>query len=94
MKARVKATGKTIDVKEFADGVYVSTYNDDVYLEENLDFWGLDDYWVRLEHTYAGMAMQGMLASREHYGLLTPNQIASDAYKYAHALVKKLKESK
>lgn len=67
MKARVKATGKTIDVEQFAEGVYVSTFDEDVYLEESLDFWGNAssnlDYWTRLEHHAAIAAMQGLLAN-------------------------------
>lgn len=103
MKARVKATGKTIDVEKFAEGVYVSTYDNDVYLEENLDFWGNAfsnlDYWTRLEHQYAGMAMQALLSSdtmlevlsRRNNGTME-EEVAREAFDYAHALVEKLKE--
>lgn len=102
MKARVKATGKTVDVKEFADGVYVSTYNDDVYLEENLDFWGNTfsnlDYWTCLEHQYAGMAMQGLCANyteftKDNDGTLSNTEmIVENARLIAHALVEKYKK--
>ena len=54
------------------------------------------DYWTRLEHQYAGMAMQGMLANpafpkHSQDGYYKKN-IANNAYEYAHALVEKLKE--
>jgi hypothetical protein len=58
-----------------------------------LDFDNLDnpDYWTRLEHTYAGMAMQGVLAK---YGVEPlPDDAAHDAYNYAHALVEMMKGS-
>ena len=48
------------------------------------------DYWTRLEHQYAGMAMQGILAN---YGVEPlPDDAAHDAYNYAHALVEMMKE--
>lgn len=49
------------------------------------------DYWTKLEHQYAGMAMQGILAN---YGVEPlPDDAANDAYNYAHALIEKMKES-
>ena len=59
------------------------------------------DYWTRLEHQYAGMAMQGMLNnSLLITGLLKVNkshedivaEVTGTAIRYAHALVEKLKE--
>ena len=61
------------------------------------------DYWTRLEHQYAGMAMQGMLsnttlitvlfdATKDHDELLKEVIICS--HEYAHALVEKMKEKK
>ena len=60
------------------------------------------DYWTRLEHQYAGMAMHGMLANtslmsmlfdatKDHDELLKEVIICS--HEYAHALVEKMKES-
>lgn len=51
------------------------------------------DYWTRLEHTYAGMAMQGML-SIEDYGNLKTESIIILASELAHALVEKMKEER
>ena len=49
------------------------------------------DYWTRLEHQYAGMAMQGLiLTASKHMG--TDQEVAQWAKEYAHALVEKLKE--
>jgi hypothetical protein len=51
------------------------------------------DYWTRLEHTYAGMAMQGLiLTASKHMG--TDQEVAQWAKEYAHALVEKLKEER
>ena len=57
------------------------------------------DYWTRLEHQYAGMAMQGILSNPESEldyigdGTL-PQALAGCAAKLAHALVEKMKEEK
>lgn len=49
------------------------------------------DYWTRLEHQYAGMAMQGILAN---YGVEPlPDDVANDAREYAHALVEKFRNA-
>ena len=53
------------------------------------------DYWTRLEHQYAGMAMQGIL-SMPVYGSngseVDQDAVIECAMEYAHALVEKLKE--
>lgn len=95
MKARVKATGEIVEV-EFTER---KTHTDEeVYItqegclieESRLDF-NVEtiDYWTRLEHTYAGMAMQGILA---HEGTEFRNYIPQEAMDIAHILVEKLKE--
>lgn len=48
------------------------------------------DYWTRLEHQYAGMAMQGLCANHG-WDNCTWEVIANDAYEAAHALVEKMK---
>lgn len=85
MKARVKFNNEIIDVLQVGTKTYL-------YDIENIEF--LDnpqDYWEKLKHQYAGMAMQRLLGSSDRYGKLTPNEIASEAYKYATALIEKLK---
>ena len=54
------------------------------------------DYWTRLEHTYAGMAMQGLMSYVEQ---ITPkegrsfcDEIVDISLKVAHALVEKYKK--
>ena len=50
-------------------------------------------YWRELKYQYAGMAMQGLLASKEQE-LLNTQELVEDAIIYATALVEKLKEEK
>ena len=59
------------------------------------------DYWTRLEHQYAGMAMQGILANIDLLMSLAKKKADDYPAKYtvaefakdcAHALVEKLKE--
>ena len=88
MKARVKATGEIVEVNQCAiihdDGtreIMRGTELDEVQ--------GAPDYWTRLKHQYAGMAMQGII-SRVHWPEV--KDITEYAVKIAHALVEKLKE--
>ena len=107
MKARVKATGRIIEVMNVmgkdGGGIWedmsdVST-NPTKYHNYELDFIDLPkdlqhndhDYWERLKHQYAGMAMQGILAE----DWCTDDQVkmcVEKAVKIAAALVEKLKE--
>ena len=50
------------------------------------------DYWTRLKHQYAGMAMQGLLQN-EAYCHYEEDKLAYYAIQYAHALVEKMKEA-
>ena len=57
------------------------------------------DYWTRLEHQYAGMAMQGILSNPESEldyknNEALPQAIAACVAKIAHALVEKMKEER
>ena len=94
MKARVKATGEIVD-----ETAMVSAFGDDFYLRELepiLDDTEVVDYWTRLEHQYAGMAMQGLMTILPNIGGLegrTPkDEIVDIATATAHALVEKPKE--
>ena len=99
MKARVKATGEIVNVvgttqyDEYdvvsKDGVYFSLNQLELVEQsfaknKNED----DDYWEKLKHQYAGMAMQGMLAANATF---TADDTAKWAIEYATALVEKLK---
>ena len=108
MKARVKATGKIVEVKYSRqmgpDAVYRDLITGGHYMDFELSFLpedGTPDYWTRLEHQYAGMAMQGILGNQTYTkSLLETSTSAKDArdiivdasYYLAHALVEKLKE--
>ena len=101
MKARVKATGEIVDIAYVYKTVgknpisKCETLEGKRYNEDDLDFNVEDennpDYWTRLEHQYAGMAMQGIMAN----SLFMPydgKEIANISNDIAHALVEKMKE--
>jgi hypothetical protein len=103
MKARVKETGEigivaNIDLLFGCKGYrYQSDEVEiiDSYAEVDTDNDTDPDYWTRLEHTYAGMAMQGILSNANHALWDRENNaegIAKSASAIAHALVEKLKE--
>ena len=103
MKARIKATGEIVEVvitqrKTHTDENVYITQEGRLIEESGLDF-NVDDtpdYWTRLEHTYAGMAMQGLMTILPNIGGLegrTPkDEIVDIATETAHALIQKLKE--
>ena len=98
MKARVKKTGEIVDVQECAVDMYLEKLGEmsvRVFHIQELDFDNLDypDYWTRLEHQYAGMAMQGMI-TRNGYVNYTEEEMAKWCLDVAHALVEKLKEGR
>lgn len=109
LKARVIATGEIVEVDEcgqtFKDmGWDYMDMRGRCYKSEDLDFRDNTpfDYWTRLEHTYAGMAMQGMMNNSYLAGEFRrdPNNGIEDMSKiitkaaavYAHALVEKYKK--
>lgn len=76
MKARVKASGLIINAVPFnityENGRCIRGYLDiktDIqYAENEIDFINIEiqdepDYWEKLKHQYAGMAMQGILSN-------------------------------
>ena len=110
MKAIVKATGDIVDVHRLcmsSQGDIWQKKSGKEYFEHELDFDVKEppkprynpDYWTRLEHQYAGMAMQALLSSdtmlevlsRRNNGTME-KEVAREAFDYAHALVEKLKE--
>lgn len=97
MKARVKATGEIVELYRFS--VVAEKGSGVPYTLEQLEFEAPFDYWEKLLHQYAGMAMQGILSNPEseldYKGDETlPQALAECAAKVAHALVEKLKEGK
>ena len=109
MKARVKATGEIIEV--IGEGIQnsnmVMAAHGEWFTKDELDIVPLSwkpfepTYWQKLEHQYAGMAMQGILSNSElfkataknaeEFGLEVRQALAIDAKVYATALVEKLK---
>ena len=90
MKARITATGEIVEVyfygKEGYD--YVCNDKEEIYERSELEILEDPDYWTRLEHTYAGMAMQGMMAHTN----IDYDEIVDLCVEFAHALVEKYKE--
>lgn len=93
MKARIKATGEIIEVyfygKEGYD--YVCNDKEECYERGELEILDEPDYWTRLEHQYAGMAMQGILANE---GTKVKKYLPQEAKDIALALVEKMKEER
>lgn len=114
MKARVKATGRIIQVMNVMDekgnGVWEEisdmTNHCPQYSYDELEFLDIPkdmpkrkitepDYWEKLKHQYAGMAMQGILANCNHQlweRETNSKGIAERSYEIATALVNRLKE--
>ena len=67
MKARVKATGEIWTFSQIDEITFKSAINGHLYCAEELEFLEPSvfspDYWTRLEHQYAGMAMQGIMSN-------------------------------
>lgn len=104
MKARVKSTGDIFEISdtttiypEHYDKSYNITEVEFLDVKENAFPYEVPDYWTRLEHQYAGMAMQGILSNPEvnldyKSDECMPQAFAATAYNIAHALVEKMKE--
>ena len=93
MKARVKATGEIVEFDNYL-------YDNDgyEYSVDELDFSDDYDYWEKLKHQYAGMAMQGFISNSvffkevDHVTNGKPeNLIAAFAINISTALIEKLK---
>lgn len=113
MKAIIKNTKEVVEVTcvtnynsrgEIINSWYHST-DGRSFLKDELEFIDLGenlDYWAHLEHQYAGMAMQGLLANQTYMKrLLDTSTSAQDArdiiveasWYLAHDLAKKLKNT-
>ena len=107
MKARVKATGEIVEVIAISDyinengqiigeykggnGMLYTSYDLDFYIEEGIT---IPDYWTRLEHTYAGMAMQAYIIASHISQFSFCEGDMGDCKNMAHALVQKMKEER
>ena len=107
MKARIKATGENIEVMyshtiydNGYDILWYKTLQGDYFTKEELKFITTEDdldYWTRLEHQYAGMAMQGILSNAHIAFRDIKVDTVTDVYvdniiKIARALVEKYKK--
>jgi hypothetical protein len=92
MKARVKETGKIVDVIPYnKDGfAYIQDDGETVYEFHELEILDDPDYWTKLEHQYAGMFMKSFLDNFD--GTASLEQLTESAIDIAHALIQKLKE--
>lgn len=105
MKARIKDTGEIVEIVTFLDNDEFPT----TYDEDELEFGSTkfdDEYWEKLRHQYAGMALQGMLANGNQLDFrnddderflqnrrkLNPYALSERAVAYANALINKLVE--
>lgn len=107
MKAYVKATGETVEVKSkvitsLVTGKsllkYVNQKTGIFYFEEELcfpkDLTNDPDYWEKLKHQYAGMAMNALLLTNNirNGDLEGMRECNTNAMAIAYALVEKYKE--
>ena len=102
MKARIKATGEIFEIASYATipmeccdsfGEPLRFCFDEVEIlseENDLKESKAPDYWTRLEHQYAGMAMHGLL-SNDRCWEENADKIAEVAICYAKELVKGLR---
>ena len=104
MKARVKGTADIIEVEFNKDALnacyppYHDKEHNMYYQPEQLEWVDNEanaepDYWTKLEHLYAGIAMHAILT---HYGnaKLSAKYCSDEAEYYAKGLVEKLKEER
>jgi hypothetical protein len=96
MKARVKATGEIWTFSQIDEITFKSAINGHLYCAEELEFLEPSvfspDYWTRLEHQYAGMAMQQLVHLVNVGYEYVYEETAIIALNFAYALVEKLKE--
>ena len=109
MKARVKETGEIVEVHTHDDADFQDRQGR-FYWEHQLYFGTLDNYdneepnyWEKLKHQYAGMAMQGIVMNEKMqydlYQAFGKNEsmdvtISEFAIDIANTLVNKLKEER
>ena len=104
MRARIKSTGEIVDIAYTYKTVGKNPISKceilagERYNEDDLDFNIEDDntpdYWTRLEHTYAGMAMQAYIIASHISQFSFCEGDMGDCKNMAHALVQKMKEER
>lgn len=103
MKARVKATGRIIEVvgEGIQNSNMVMAAHGEWFTKDELDIVPLSwkpfepTYWQKLEHQYAGMAMNALLLTNNirNGDLEGMRECNTNAMAIAHALVEELKSS-
>ena len=96
MEARVKATGKIVEVvgEGIQNSNMVMTAHGEWFTKDELDIVPLSwkpfepTYWQKLEHQYAGMAMQGIIARHN----VDFDMVVEWSADLAQSLIQKLKE--
>lgn len=88
MKARVKYNNEIIDVIQVGTKSHLYDLNNVEFLDNP------QDYWTRLEHQYAGMAMQRLVHLVNIGYEYVYEETAIIALNFAHALVEKMKEER
>ena len=91
-----------ISQDEGCDIIWYVTSRGAYFSKEELEFIDTGDsldYWTRLEHQYAGMVIQALLSNDTMMGILSrrnngtmEEEVAREAFDYAHALVEKYKK--
>ena len=104
MKARVKATEEIVEVMyshtandKGCDIIWYTTPRGACFSKEELEFIDTGeslDYWTRLEHTYAGMAMQAYIIASHISQFSFCEGDMGDCKNIARALVEKMKEER
>lgn len=94
MKARVKATGEIITIESDTmfigkdyKGVVKPYYDSDIDIIKDKP-----DYWEKLKHQYAGMAMQGILSNCGDIYQIKESMVAFLSKTFADELINQLKE--
>lgn len=99
MKARVKETGEIVTIIS-TDGFSLTDENGNHHFIQDLEE-VMPDYWDKLKHQYAGMAMQGLLSNSTYlenfvkYGMKGDSLervVSTKAIECATALINRLKE--
>lgn len=98
MKARVKATGALLEVRLQdidTEYPYICDMQGEcgtLWRESELEFLDDDiDYWTRLEHQYAGLALSRLVELVNPGYEYVYEEVAILATNFAHALVEKMK---
>ena len=91
MKARIKSTGKIVEIKDlYDDGT--ALVNDKYFKVSELDFFSETIDWEQRRYELAKAAMQGFCSNSHEQGMSNGSYMtAQRSLSYADALIKRLK---